>query len=185
MDKNRRRIFWIDPKGQGVYILRIVMLEFVVAGITGLLTAFATLFFLERGLVTSPNSYWVQMYGYLLFLCLLLAIILVWVGVRLSHRIYGPIYRFKKLFQESIENQDIPNSVVLRKNDEFKPLAETINAYFDQVKAAVNNRQEAADAADRILQDLRNEVSALEGERKAKADRLLDQLESELSAIRQ
>lgn len=47
-------------------------------------------------------------------------------GVFYSHRLAGPIYHIRKTLREAREGKT-PGPIVLRKNDEFKELAEDIN----------------------------------------------------------
>jgi len=45
-----------------------------------------------------------------------------WIGLRFSHQIAGPLYRFEKTFRDIRRGQRI-ESVTLRKHDEFKEVA--------------------------------------------------------------
>ncbi|MFA6003700.1 MAG: hypothetical protein WC881_06500 [Elusimicrobiota bacterium] len=47
-------------------------------------------------------------------------------GVFYSHRLAGPIYHIRKTLREALDGK-APGPIVLRKNDEFKELAEDIN----------------------------------------------------------
>ncbi|MBI4375194.1 MAG: hypothetical protein HY549_01970 [Elusimicrobia bacterium] len=47
-------------------------------------------------------------------------------GLYYSHRLAGPIYRIRRALQEAQEGKPVP-PIVLRKNDQFKDLAEDIN----------------------------------------------------------
>ena len=126
----KRRIFWIDPRGQGSYLNRILFLEVLVATVSALLTAFLTIFVMWQGPnISSPTSYWLLIFGYLLVMCLIMGGVLVWLGIRLSHRIYGPAFRINKTFTEHGDSGKPLPEINLRKNDEFKPLAVSINHY--------------------------------------------------------
>ena len=130
MDPNRRKIFLCDKVRQWRYLKQILMMEFLVALVCVPLTAFVTLFFLSRDTVLTGSAYWTQTFFIVLFSCLLLAGVLVYIGARLSNRIYGPIYRFNKIFQEALERREIPTSCVIRDHDEFKDLADNIDRFF-------------------------------------------------------
>lgn len=56
-----------------------------------------------------------------------LSLVLIWVvALELSHRIAGPLYRMEKDLDERIKGIR-QGPIVLRKNDELKPLADKIN----------------------------------------------------------
>ncbi|MBI4050918.1 MAG: methyl-accepting chemotaxis protein [Elusimicrobia bacterium] len=47
-------------------------------------------------------------------------------GIIYSHRLAGPIYHFKRVIEETLQGKK-PETIILRKNDEFKDLAEVLN----------------------------------------------------------
>ncbi len=56
-----------------------------------------------------------------------LSLLLIWVvALELSHRIAGPLYRMEKDLDDRIKGLK-QGPIILRKNDELKPLAEKIN----------------------------------------------------------
>jgi len=56
-----------------------------------------------------------------------LSLVLIWVvALELSHRIAGPLYRMEKDLDERIKGTR-QGPIILRKNDELKPLADKIN----------------------------------------------------------
>jgi len=54
------------------------------------------------------------------------AALAAWIGVRYSHRIAGPMYRFEKTFQDIRRGKRV-SAVALRKHDEFKDVAGELN----------------------------------------------------------
>ena len=58
---------------------------------------------------------------------------LYWWGLVLSHRLAGPIERFKKELDEVLAG-DYKKRIRVRKNDTLKPLVEDINKLIDKVE---------------------------------------------------
>lgn len=55
------------------------------------------------------------------------------VGIFISHRIAGPIYRIKK-FLDDVTNGDYSQRLKLRKHDELKDVAEAMNKLVDKLE---------------------------------------------------
>jgi hypothetical protein len=66
---------------------------------------------------------------------LVLLIVIYFFGLRLSHRIAGPLYKIDKTI-DSVINEGNEQTITLRKNDYFKEHAEKIN---DLIKFKINN----------------------------------------------
>lgn len=58
---------------------------------------------------------------------------LLWVAIILSHRAAGPMYRFKKTF-EQIRGGDMAARIHLRPHDDFQDVAQEFNLMMDQVQ---------------------------------------------------
>lgn len=58
---------------------------------------------------------------------------LLWVAIILSHRAAGPMFRFKKTF-EQIRAGDMAARIHLRPNDDFQDVAREFNLMMDQVQ---------------------------------------------------
>ncbi|MBN1515523.1 hypothetical protein JXA32_03030 [Candidatus Sumerlaeota bacterium] len=137
---NRRRQFIINPRAQWTYVLRIIALEISVAIVATLLTATTTVLSLQSdtGGMIQPYGYWHNLIASSVFLCLILAAGLIFIGIRISHQIFGPAYHIQRVFLEALANQEIPSKIHLREHDEFHDVAQTINAWIDAQK---DNRQ--------------------------------------------
>jgi len=129
---NRRRKYLIDPRCQWIYIFHILVLEILVAIPCVLLTAFVTLFMLAPG--AEGIGYWMKTLAVAAILCLAVSAFLVYLGVRVSNRIFGPIYRFQIVFDQAAETGQVPHDIRLRPNDEFKDLADAMNRYFARLR---------------------------------------------------
>lgn len=125
---NRRRRYWIDARFQGRYLGTILLLEVGVATVSSLFTlAFA---FVLMSAEFEAGSSWGQ--TFVMFVSMLIAVgfALAWLGVRTSHRIFGPVYRIRKSL-EAVRAGEIPGPIHLRNKDEFQELASDLNATFD------------------------------------------------------
>lgn len=56
-------------------------------------------------------------------------------GIFYSHRLAGPIYRIRKTLREAQAGRRV-EPIILRKNDEFKELAEDVNSILGRLPAA-------------------------------------------------
>jgi methyl-accepting chemotaxis protein len=129
---NRRRKYLIDPRCQWIYIFHILVLEILVAIPCVLLTAFVTLYMVSSD--AEGAGYWMRVLGMVAVLCLIASAFLVYLGVRISNRIFGPIYRFQMVFHQAAETGHAPHDIRLRPDDEFKDLADTMNRYFARLR---------------------------------------------------
>ena len=84
-----------------------------------------------RGLGLSVLKSSISIRMVILSCCLIL--VFTTFSIFLSHRIAGPIYKIKTVIDKMAKG-DLPPSVVLRKNDEFKELAESVNNLLDYLK---------------------------------------------------
>jgi hypothetical protein len=130
-DKNRRRQHWIDPRFQGKYLLQILGLELLVAVVTMVMTLalVATLFSsgFEHGLG------WNRIFYCFVGMLILSSAVMTWIGVRVTHRICGPVYRMRQdLVAIRVRSSERP--IKLRDGDEFQDLADEINRTVDYLK---------------------------------------------------
>jgi methyl-accepting chemotaxis protein len=63
---------------------------------------------------------------------LVVVLLFAW-GVILSHRFAGPLERIKKEIENVIKSGDYTKRLHLRKRDEIKPIADSINRLLDKV----------------------------------------------------
>jgi len=74
----------------------------------------------------------------LIVILLIFLIISAILSIFVSHTIAGPMYRFEKTFQ-AIMNGDLTLRIGLRKGDEFKHLAETINEMVNTLRTSLSS----------------------------------------------
>lgn len=139
----RRRNYLIDKEFQFRYIARIVFGIVVMALILSFTVYYTTWTRIMDEFYTIPQiaaqyaplfSSVTRTMAVLLFVFLLLAAA---VSVFVSHSIAGPIYHFEKTLK-AITRGDLTPRVGLRKTDEFKHIAETMNQMTAELHGYVN-----------------------------------------------
>ncbi len=68
-------------------------------------------------------------------LCLITAF-----GIIITHRVAGPVYRMQNQLERLLQGENIV-SIELRKGDEFKELAETINKVLEHTRKSQENSE--------------------------------------------
>ncbi len=140
----KRRNYFIDRDFQGKFILKFCLI--VIFG--GILTA-GLLYFLSRKSTTVSivdSRVVVRTTADFLLPLLLQTVIVVAVMVGIavailsmlfSHKIAGPLYRFRKVM-EKLEQGDFSSNFHIRNYDQFKDLADQLNAMIVSVRTRVN-----------------------------------------------
>lgn len=163
----RRRKFVVDPKLQVSFLLitlgYVVFLLFVLA-----VSLFAPLVLQLRDAdLASPDAMAPALSILYLhdrfWLPALLAIIaIVLHSVRTTHRIAGPLYRFRRVF-EALRDGVLPRPVRLRKGDYLTAEMEVINAALQSLRGRAAQIQGQADALHECLRRLRDQSAATGG----------------------
>ncbi len=125
---NRRARYWINPNFQGRYLRMILLLELFVMGVTALLSfSLAFLLFNENFLA---GREWNSILGSFVAFVVIIGLVLGYLGVRVSHRICGPIFRVKQALDALARDQAL-DRLKLREGDEFADLAEILNEIIE------------------------------------------------------
>ena len=138
---HKRRNYFIDKKFQGTFILKFSLI--VLAG--GVFTTCITYFLaLQSTTVAFVNSKVVARTTADFILPILIqTVILVTIGIAIaagvlllmfSHKIAGPLYRFKKVM-ESLEKGEFPSEFRIRQYDQLQGLADSFNGMIKKTKA--------------------------------------------------
>lgn len=135
----RRTKYFIAAKFQMKFVGMILLFMFVIALFSALIIYYSTWMVLGEKLANVyPQGRLAGILrhaNYVLFWILLLVSPLVaFVGVMLSHRIAGPIYRLRKNLEE-IAGGNYSLRISLRKTDELKDVADAINKVVDVLQA--------------------------------------------------
>jgi ABC-type sugar transport system permease subunit len=92
-NSNRRRRYWINPSFQSRYLRRILLLELIVVALTAVLSLGLALVLVNQSL--DPGPTWQRIFIYFVLLAIAVGCGLIWLGIRVSHRICGPVYRIQ------------------------------------------------------------------------------------------
>ena len=157
----KRRNYFVDKEFQGKFILRFCLL--VILG--GILTVGILYLFSMRSTTVSIINSRVVVRSTADFLMPMLiqtvAIITVFIAIAtflltlfISHKISGPIFRFKSVL-ESLKAGDFSSKFKIRRFDQFQDLALGINGMIDSLKIEL-------EALRKGIGDLRNKVEKIE-----------------------
>ena len=178
MAEERRRTYLIDPYSQWAYIRRILLLESLVAAPSVLLTAVVASYLFSSG---SEGTMWwtcLRSLGCVLILFVLLGGVLVFLGIRVSNHLFGPVFRFQDCLYKTTEFGEIPRNIQLREKDEFQNLAKSINSFFDRLRSERDERARKREDIWEDLEKLREIIESLpEGEGREKAVLYLREVE--------
>lgn len=146
---NRRRKYIVDKSFQYSYLF-----QHATVGIVALIASVLMLFFLvyfqiAQGRVS--HEPWSKTVAWdLALLFLLLLVLAVYRGVLHSHRIAGPVYRFRKVCERMAQG-DLSGEVHLRRHDRMKDLAMVFN---EMIRGLKERLQKDRCVRDRVLEEL-------------------------------
>jgi hypothetical protein len=136
----KRKIILIEPKFQFSVINYVTMLFAFVMVVFYLVNVFLFYTLKQKGIeaglpLNSEYFVFIEKTSHLMGLFYFVAsfIVLMFIyffGLRLSHRIAGPIFKINMVIKESIEKQ-VPVKIKLRKSDYFKEHAEAVNQLIE------------------------------------------------------
>lgn len=146
MAKNRRRLkqIWINPSFQTHFLVKFGILNLITCGFF-IATTFSFLVRLqsmaeENGFFQSVvfQNFWdiqIQVISFSLLVVVLLTFFLfLYLGLTMSHKIAGPLYRLNQHFKSLSSSDKIPvlEKVRFRKGDYFKELEDSFNELVDR-----------------------------------------------------
>jgi nitrogen fixation/metabolism regulation signal transduction histidine kinase len=129
---NRRRQYWIDPSFQGRYMAQILELGLAVVVVTIVVTLAVAFALISPGFEFGMG--WPRIFGIFGTMLALCLVVTGWLGVRISHRLCGPIYRMRQDLAAIRDGKDA-RPIKLRDGDAYQDLADEINmtvAYLKQ-----------------------------------------------------
>jgi hypothetical protein len=112
----------------------------------------------------SSGGYWNLMAVYVVAMFLALGVFLLWVGIRVSNRISGPLYRVRVTL-ESVAKGETPERCRIREGDEHPDVADAMCAAL----TAIRRRQDADALAWREQADQLRQAAASAPEEVAKS----------------
>lgn len=175
---NNRKLLLINPRMQIKYISIIVLIFVIIS----LWLTWETYFFL-KGLIESNNlnlnDKLTNMFIVMLVKIAILSIIFSFLGLFLSSRIAGPMYKLSQNIKYIAEHADLTVSFPLREKDELKEVAESLNSMLSMFRKKLisddsfrNKVQITAKAMIHILNKKRK-VTSEEKEKLIKAGNML------------
>jgi hypothetical protein len=102
------------------------------------------------------------------------------VGLYFSHKMAGPIYRFKLELQRIADGRDW-RAIRLRKGDDFHDVADALNRALERAQGTESLLREQLEQAEHRLQELRQALRDHPNDRE-RLERILSKLESERTA---
>ncbi len=166
--RRRTRLF-IAKRFQIRYVALILIFIFATAVLTGYTVYVTTwIMFGEKLAAVYPQGLLLeivrQVNMILLMRLIFLTPLVVLVGLFLSNRIAGPIYRIQRFIHRvSLGNYD--NELVLREKDELQDLAETLNRMVSKLRYDRERRTEGIDSLKKLTGELEAHVLAGGGDR--------------------
>ena len=145
--KFRRTQYLVAKKFQLTYVGQILALMFLTAILCSYVIYYTMMILMgEKLAAIYPQGRLVSIVSIINFRIfisvILVAPLVVLIGILLSHRIAGPIYRMGS-FLNSMAAGNLSSRLVLRKGDELVPLANGINQVIDSFKGTITNQKEA------------------------------------------
>ncbi len=140
----RRRNYFIDKGFQSRFIFKFCLTVLA----AGLLTMGLLYFFALRSTTVSIVDSRVKVYSTADFLLpvliqtvvivtILISIVTIILTLLVSHKIAGPLYRFKKVI-EAMGEGDFAQDFKIRQRDQLQDLAKTINSAIQRVRSQLN-----------------------------------------------
>ncbi len=162
--RQKRRQYFIAKKFQLKYVGLILLLMFATAALCAYVVYYTSMFLMGEKLANVyPQGrlvHIVKIVNFRILLSLILVTpLVVLIGIFLSHRIAGPIYRMEK-FLHGIALGDLTSRMVLRSKDELTTLANGMNFVVDTLKSNVVAQKARLN---RIMGELHSIRKAVEG----------------------
>ncbi len=177
--KFKRKQYLVAKKFQLKYVGLILLLMFLTAALCSYVVYYTSMLMMGAKLANVyPQGrllYIVKAVNFRILLSVILVTPLVGVmGIFLSHRIAGPIYRMEK-FLRNMADGDFSSRLVLRQNDELKNLADGINYLSDSLKSTITSYKAS-------LNKVAGELERLKKSSSPNNDNI-NRLESELKSL--
>ncbi len=180
----RRRIYFIEKGFQFWFIIRFCFLV-----IAGALITMALLYFFANKTTTvsfentkavvksTADFIFPVLIQTLIIVSVVVAIFAIMLTLYVSHKIGGPVYRFKKEL-ELIEQGDFSSEFRIRRKDQFQDLAQLLNSVKKKLRDELTGIKEE-------LKELESAVNSLpEGESKNTLSQVIVRLQQQLQKFK-
>lgn len=162
MDQNRRKKVFVKRKFQVLYVGYIILFMVFAALISGA-TVFHTLFSIlgEKLAGIYPEGRLMAIFGKTMLILgrnlLILTPFIIVIGIFLSHRIAGPIFRIEKVMEE-IGNGNFKMRLAIRKSDQLHEMVEAVNKMTELLDTKDTLEKEAARIIAKDLGEIKNQI---------------------------
>ncbi|MCX7716168.1 MAG: methyl-accepting chemotaxis protein [Endomicrobia bacterium] len=161
----RRRKYVINPYLQFKYLIIVVILVVIVL--------FVSTYFVNLTMATTPILVELTelelaavgrvVFKTVLYVSIAFIVIIIVLGIFISHRIAGPLYVFHKMF-DLVSNGDLTIKLKLRKGDELQDLAVSFQNMIDNLAQYVKTDREKIEEIKLEIDKIANMI--MQGERK-------------------
>ncbi|MCM8790383.1 MAG: methyl-accepting chemotaxis protein [Candidatus Omnitrophica bacterium] len=153
----KRKQLFVSAKFQLKYVGLILLLMFITAIVCSYVVYYSSMILLAEKLANVyPQGRLIAIIKTVNFRVLLSIVLLMpfvaYIGIYLSHKIAGPIYRMER-FLEDMAGGNLTSRLSLRKGDELGSIADKINLLSDSMKQTIG-RQKAS--LTKVLIELEN-----------------------------
>ena len=182
----KRTQFIVARKFQVKYAGVILLLMFLTAGFCSYAIYYTTMIsFGEKLANVYPQGQLVSIVNSVNFRILASIIVISplvgFLGIYLSHKIAGPIYRIEK-FLSTMSTGDLTSRITLRKGDEMVSLADSVNRLTDSLTLSITTEKTHIENALKDVYTLRELVSSEQKDR-TRVNRTLESLDNEIRVI--
>ena len=182
----KRKQFIVARRFQVKYAGVILLLMFLTAGFCSYAIYYTTMIsFGEKLANVYPQGQLVSIVNSVNFRILASIIVISplvgFLGIYLSHKIAGPIYRIEK-FLTTMAAGDLSSRITLRKGDEMVSLADSVNRLTDSLTLSITTEKNHVETALKELYALRELVSS-EHKDRVRIERILESLDGEIRVI--
>jgi len=184
--KFKRKQIIVSAKFQLKYVGLILLLMFITAVVCSYVVYYTGMILLaeklanvypQGRLVAIINTVNMRIMLSVLFLTPFVA----YIGIYLSHKIAGPIYRMEK-FLGSMSKGDLTTSIVLRKGDELGTVADSINALNNSMKVTIGRQRSSLRRVLNELDDLKKMMDSRPADI-SQLDNNIDRLHNEIQDL--
>lgn len=184
--KFRRVQYLISARFQLKYIGLIVLLMFLTSAICSY-TVYHTgmAIFTEKMSQVYPQGRLVALlttinYNVLVNFLLLIPVVAL-IGLYLSHKIAGPIYRVERYLTDMAAGK-LVSRISFRKGDEFTSLADKINSLTDSLRATIANQRTSMDKINSELEHIKRLADSKQAS-VSEIDKNIDKIHSEIQVL--
>ena len=157
--KFKRTQYWVSGKFQGKYVGIILLLTFLTAALCSYVVYYTSMIsfgeklaniYPQGRLVSTVNMINIRIMVSILLVSPLVALI----GIYLSHKIAGPIFRMER-FMSDMASGNFTGKLVLREGDELLMLADGINRLTESMKTTMINEKSGLEKVEKELANLK------------------------------